>query len=254
MAQPAPLSTGPCAPWVDSLPCAVEGDDVENIERATLVATEVVWALSGRRYGPGCPVTLRPCLRSVCAPAWLRYPLQYPSVMPCDRITHLLDLGAYLAAPVYDVVSVTVAGVAFGETEWRVEDHRFLRRLDGDPWPRRQDLDLPASEPDTWEVVVRPGLAIPASGITAVEALGCEVLLALRNADDGRCKLPRKARSAVRQSVTVDLIDPAEFLSEGRTGIDEVDRFIMVENPEGLTSPSTVINVDRYVAQRGARR
>ena len=71
--------------------------------------------------------------------------------------------------------------------------------------------------------------------------------------DSARTSSRDSCRTATRQATTVDLIDPAEFLVNGRTGIDEVDRFIMTENPDGLSSPSTVLSPETYLARRARR-
>ncbi|MFI7020969.1 hypothetical protein [Streptomyces sp. NPDC050164] len=58
-----PLQTGPCEAWPTELCCDTENAEAEDIERWTLVASQILWALSGRRIGP-CPVTVRPCRRA----------------------------------------------------------------------------------------------------------------------------------------------------------------------------------------------
>lgn len=222
-----------CAPWAADLPCKRDGEEA-LVVRALTIATWVVWGLSGRQYGLGCPVTVRPCLQR-CDHPWLSGHVR------CSlREGVLLDLGR----GVHEVDAVTVDGDELPAEAWRLQEGRWLRRVDGQLWPAVQDFTLPAGEVGTWSVTYKPGTPPPDAGVLAVEVLGCEVLLALRPEDDGRCKLPRRTRTVARQSVAIELIDPATFLEGGRTGLPEVDLFVRVANPTGSPSPPRVWSPD----------
>lgn len=234
--NPAPSDgTGACSPWADTLPCADTGeggDDPEVIARALTIATWVVWALSGRQYGVSCPSTVRPCI----GPCDHR---------PCPTRCHLrsgvlLDLGRGGVT----VTEVTVDGTALPPDAWRVQDGRWLRRLDGQPWPTVQDFDLPAGEPGTWSYTYTVGAPPPEAGVLAVQDYGCHVLLALRPGTDGRCKLPKRVRTVARQGVAIEMNDPTRFLVDGSTGIDSVDVFAGLANPGRSPEPPRVWSPD----------
>src|SRR5690606_30203804 len=122
---------------------------------------------------------------------------------PCGRLGPDLDLQPL--GPVHDL-SVVVDGGTF--TAWRLDEGRLLRRTDGRSWPTYQDLDLDLDQPDTWGVTYRSGRPLDSSARRAVEIYACELLKARRG--DTGCRLPRRTRQVVRQSVTIDLIDPME--------------------------------------------
>lgn len=231
--QDAPLGDGGPAPWIDhtTLACA-EGVDVAIAQRAVAIATGLLWSLSGRRFGASPPITERPCLRSSCVPS-RRYAHQ---ARPCDRLGATL----VLSAPVYEVTEVLIDGDPFDD--WRVDDHRLLVRTDGLRWPSTQDLDLPTTDEGTWSYTYSVGLAVPATGLYAAEVLACEYVKAMTS---GKCRLPQRLRQVSRQGLSFDIIDPQEFLVDGRLGINEVDTFLVAVNPHGLSSRSTVMSPDR---------
>ncbi|MBK9181476.1 MAG: hypothetical protein IPM45_18345 [Acidimicrobiales bacterium] len=79
-----------------------------------------------------------------------------------------------------DVVEVVVDGATLDDSLYRLDDRRWLVRLE-DPdgsrpgWPASQDLTLPASEPGTWEVTFTWGVRPPAAGVLAAVALAGEL-------------------------------------------------------------------------------
>lgn len=233
---PGPLSPagpsglgGPCAPWVTAgeLDCSTVDEAIR--EEAVVVATELLWALSGRRYGASCPTTIRPCLRSHCGP---RPPA---AAFPCSRLGAVLDLGIV----VHEVLEVLIDGEEF--TEWTLDNHRLLRRTDGYQWPATQDLAAAETEAGTWSVSYTVGADVPVSGKLAARVLACEFATFLAG---GKCKLPARLRNVSRQGVSMEVIDPQEFLVDGRLGIFQVDAFLVAVNPHGLAAPSRVMSPD----------
>lgn len=224
----------PCAPWSTEFSCAAMDVDTQEMrDRAAEVSTWVLWGLSGRQFGVSCPVVVRPCVdRCRPCPSWHQ---------PCHlRGGVLLDLGRGGV----NVTAVTVDGAALPAEAWTVQDGRWLRRLDGQSWPTRQDYSLPTTDVGTWSVTYTVGVSPPEAGVLAAEVLNCEVLRALRPDDDGRCKLPRRTRTVARSGVTVELIDPATFLVGGKMGLAEVDWFLTIANPSGMSEPPRVWSPD----------
>jgi hypothetical protein len=235
-----PASAG-CSPWVETLRCAKPDDTLENIARSIDVGTWVVWALSGRQYGVSCPIAVRPCPGIACAHS-------APGHRRCQLRGFLLDLGH----GVHSVHEVIQDGVVLPTTAWRLQDHRWLRRIDGFGWPSIQDFDLPTTEVGTLGVTFDTGTPPPAPGVLAVEDYACEVLAGIRTAE-GRCKLPKRVRSIARQGVSIETMDPAEFLVDGRTGIDSVDIFARLANPTGSPEQARVWSPDYDSANRMSR-
>ena len=59
---------GPCADWPVRWSCDISAESPVLTGYAVGMATRVLWALSGRRFGT-CTVTLRPCRRD-CYDPW----------------------------------------------------------------------------------------------------------------------------------------------------------------------------------------
>jgi hypothetical protein len=66
---------------------------------------------------------------------------------------------------------------------------------------------------------------------------------------DGDCTLPQRVTSVSRQGVSWTLLDPQDFLEDGRTGIYEVDLFLRTYNPSHALRPARVFSPDRPRAQ-----
>lgn len=250
---------GPCETWPVVWICDVSCESPSVTAQAVEVATEVVWALSGRQFGL-CEVTLRPC-RDDCStfpwpgPDWVTWP-------GTDWINPTLIAGQWfniicgrcvggcsctsisevtLPAPVHDVVQVKVDGVVVSGSGYRLDDNRRLVRLDGE-WPTCNDLNLSDTEPGTWSVTARYGTDIPAGGAWAVGELACELIRA-RNGED--CRLPRNVTQLVRAGVTLQFPQVTELMREGSTGLYLVDQFIATWNPSHLRRRSGTYSVDR---------
>jgi hypothetical protein len=248
---------GPCESWDVRWVCDVSCESPTVTGEAVALATEVVWALSGRQFGL-CTVTLRPCRRDcddVPWPSggyteWAGTSWISPSLIgglwfnvvcgrcttgcSCTSISEVL-----LPAPVHSVVEVKIDGVVV--TGYRLDDDRRLVRLGGD-WPRCNDLNLADTEPDTWSVTARYGLEVPEGGAWAVGELACELIRA-RNGED--CRLPRNVTQLVRQGVTIQFPNVIELIREGLTGLYLVDQFVSTWNPSGLRRRSGTYSVDR---------
>lgn len=239
-----PVPSSGCDSWIApaDLPCtqlvadAAAGDP----EDVCALASERLWARTGRRFGPSCPVTIRPCDSSWCdgtlssrlnlLPFYFLRTLAGSRCNPWGATVDLTTLG-----PIYDVPAVTIDGAPF--TDFRLDDGRHLLRLDGHPWPRYQDVEADPTAADTFAVTVRPGEPIPPGGIRAAKLLACALLKARVPA---LCKPNARATTVARQGVTVEL----EALASGRIGILEVDAFLDDWNPHGLLERSSCWSPD----------
>lgn len=257
----------PCAPWVtvsdDDLTLCAPADFVEGrAARATAAATELLWAASGRQFTGLCTDTVVPC-ESGWPVQWLAYPDGYPRAArplplsdgcPCADTPvppwGLLALSALQApnGPVVDVTEVIIDGVEYTGGV-RVVNDLWLIRADCSPWPCCQHCDVIA-DPAAWQVTYRWGTAIPEAARLAAEVLTCE--LAKSWAQDKSCRLPKRLTQIVREGVSMTILDPFEFLENGKFGLYEVDSFISVFNPSGLQEPARVI-VPELVGRRAPR-
>ncbi|WP_030672488.1 hypothetical protein [Streptomyces sp. NRRL B-1347] len=257
-----PLQTDVCDPWPIDLTCCDLSDDTspETIERWQKVASILLFRLSGRRLGPSCPVTVRPCRRQ-CLEAlpwltpywgavgpWIPYlsdgVWRNASVCGCRGDCSCEELCEIrLDGPVYDIVSVQEGPETLPDTAYRVDGSGTLLRTDGECWPDCQDMAAAEGEEDTLTVTYRTGLPLDEAAVAAVSALTCHLIKGCGTGACG-CKANRNLTRLNRQGTEYEFADPTLVYSEGRTGIPDVDLWLVTVNPHRLASPSRVYSPD----------
>jgi hypothetical protein len=196
---------------------------------AESMAIEFLWMWTGQRFGL-CPVTVRPCA-TVERPStfWGRGPYPRPGYGVWTNLGGCDSCGDRCRCGTPSRVRLDY---------W--VDGSYLIRLDGEAWPRTQDLDLPPTEPDTWEVAYLRGDPVPDGGQVAAAVLACEFAKALTSSRD--CQLPQRIQNITRQGVTVTVMDDFKTLTEGGTGIWVIDSWVAsVTKPR---TPSSVLSPD----------
>lgn len=204
-------------------------------------AALVLWGATGRQFGL-CEVSVRPCGMKRCQDGgaefygydwsggtWMPYIFNgvwyncsCAGVCCCNPRCQI-----WLPGPVDSIVEVTIGGVVVPETSYRVDDQQWLVRTDGECWPTCTDMD----SDDGAEVMIvtyRRGTPIPSALLVAAAILACEWGKACAGAD---CRLSGRVTSLARNGVQIDMVDPAELLADGFTGIPEVDSIIRAINP-----------------------
>lgn len=268
MAAPA---NRPCEPFaeISDLCCdaLVDGDECRaGVDPAVLntwidVATDLLWAATGRRFGI-CEMTYRPCVPncSACgrsrfsAHSWEPSAWTFPSTPlrsggrwvncwaddcdDCCTVSCSLDLPR---GPVAEIVEIKVDGVPLPASAYRVDDWRELVRLDGECFPTCQSMDLDDSEVGTWSIRYRYGRPVPAALRAAVATYACELA---KSCYELECQLPQRVQTISRQGVTVAMLDPQDFIEDGRTGLYLVDQVIKRYNPAGIQSRARVFRPD----------
>lgn len=218
-------ATGPCedyTTWDEITACSSTPPAIDPAAQALVVevASETIWGLLGERYTGGCERTVMPCWRRRCS-TWLGYSGGYigsgyvSETEGCGSCSctpiYKLDLGAL---PVWGVSSVFVDGVELlndvGQA-YRVEDYRYVVRVDGLSWPRCQG---------TWEITYTYGMRIPARARRAASLLGLEFAKQCAGLE---CGLDPRTETYSREGLTVRLSAPADMVAKGYTGIVTVD-------------------------------
>lgn len=169
---------------------------------------------------------------------------QYGTAGTCGCGSPNCCVGAHevwLPGPVHSVVEVKVDGVVLPSAAYRVRNQRWLLRVDGQPWPKHQDLDRLDDEPGTWLVRYMRGIEVPLAGQAAAGALALELLLARTG---GPCALPQRVTSVTRQGMSVELADLQAMFEHGAFGIPLVDQWLAIVNPNGLQGDPTVWSPD----------
>jgi hypothetical protein len=263
-AAPPPLPTGSSAPcgWTLNTACCSDWDTATNTQRdtATSWATYILWALTGRRFG-ACTVTVRPC-GSDCNVygGWMYYPVTADGIgtvwAPFIRDGQWFNCGCmgpcscdarcsvWLPGPVAAINEVNVDGIVIDPSLYRVDNRSRLVGVDGQCWPKCQDMDLTSPGQGTFEVTYQRGTPVPAAGQYAAGLLACELL---KSCIGAACALPNNVASLTRQGVQIEMVDPTDELNIGLTGIREVDMFIRAVNPQALQRRPRVLSPDVHV-------
>jgi hypothetical protein len=254
---------GPCTPWV-TLAEAQEVPDADKLDPDLLdemctVASEILYKLSGRQYAGVCTDTVLPLQRwyniegnQYFSPAWTNWrswwgvhnyacgrpPERAGGCGPLSEIT----LGVY---PLRTIVEVRIDGQVIDPTTYRIDDHRWLVRVDQtgpQSWPCCSNLAAdPLTDLNTFQVIDTWGTAPPVSGVRAAKRLAIE----LAKGESGEpCNLPQRVLTLQMQGVNYTLLDPLTFLDEGKTGIYLVDLFLHAVNPNGLARRASVLSPD----------
>ena len=220
-----------CSPWLtmaDVGQCGcVSAPNPQLVDEAITAASEVLYVLSGRQYPGICEGYLRPC-GDACACSFY--------ACGCDRLA-----AVWLRSDVLTVTEVDIAGEILDPDLYRL-DGAYLVRLDGGAWPCCQNMGAAVGQPDTFTITVTYGAAVPAAGLAAAKALTSELV---RSCTPGEsCDLPSRVTSITRQGVSMVMLDPMNFLDNGRTGLYAVDLFLSTVNPHGLRRPSRAWSPD----------
>lgn len=257
------IATGPCESWAFTADCCTlpEGTTQAVIDKWRAVATKILWQLSGMRWGPSCPITVRPCRRS-CVD---ELPLLYGRYLGAPWIPYIGTDGAwrnaslcgctgscscgelceiYLPGPVFDIVSVRDGTVTLPATAYRVDNGNSLVRLDGACWQRCYDLAAPPGTEGTLTVTYRTGLPLDAAALAAFSALVCHYIGQCATGCGCALAASRSVSRVSRQGVDMEFADAAVLLDGGRTGIPLTDAWLAAVNPYRLTGPSTVRSPD----------
>lgn len=275
-----PLASGLCSldGWTLDESCMNIPPDTppETIERWRLVAAELLYALTGNRFGPSCPVMVRPCRKS-CAEGYGQYFNQgqylgagfqftgpFVPYMAGGRMYNASMCGCtsdchcgpelcqvFLPGPVYDIVAVDIDGDVVAPGTYGILDGRYLVRSSATPedaeggtcWPSCQDMSLAPGSPNTFTVTYRTGIPLPALGVAALSELAAHYIRGCEGCGCGVSANKNLSRLS-RQGVELQFIDPQQVLEDGRTGIPIADQFIHAYNPGKLPGAMRVLSPD----------
>jgi hypothetical protein len=220
-------------------------------QAAVELATQVLWALSGRQYGQ-CEALVRPCPTGACggtvrqgspwdqtvAPMMPTYQGgQWSNVScgcPTGRCNAAGPRAVHLPGPVGPIVTVTIDDVVQDPSEYTLEGDILYRKY-GD-WPG-QDYNRPLGEDGTWSVLYLRGYPVPAGVGSFVGQLAKEFLAACSG---DACRLPRNVVSTTSRGVSRQF-DPSQIYANGKTGLTEVDLWLAAVNPHAIMQAPRVI-------------
>lgn len=250
--------------WVPNIQCCTNWASYDpGVQAYALdIASFGVWSLTGRRYGTSIR-TVRPCNAPNLPPLYQTFPVNWLNPWGVDEdntywglfifngVWHNIGCGGFnccgaacevlLDGPVVSIESVIIDGAPLDSSAYRVDDGHILVRQDAGCWPRCQDLNKAAGQTDTWTVSYAVGEPVPSTILSAAGVLACEVA---KSCSGSTCRLPQRMQSLTRQGVSVQFIQPADYLDRGLTGIPEVDMAVAWANPGRLTQRPRVASLD----------
>jgi hypothetical protein len=226
-------------------------------DRALLLASATLRRLTGYRVG-GCPIVVRPC-KADCAGSFPSYAMTYGSpgfvrsfspmnyggvwINSCGCSTDCsctVLCEVELPAPVGEVYSVMLDGVAVSPNDYRVDGNRVVWTGTGDcPWPACQDLTAAVGDAGAFAVTYLNAYPVDALGAYAAGILAMEFAQACAG---NKCRLPMAVTSVARQGVSFDITTGG--FPGGMTGIREVDAYIAIWNPDGRRQQTQVWSPD----------
>ena len=234
--------------WPITWPASVDADSLDPNMRALceLYASASMTALTLHRVG-GNPVTIMPVSRERVpghyvwfSPLPDEYPLGifypgtvYPSAQ--DLLTALTvdSVEAIdLPGPVGAVSEVRINGTVLDEAAYRVENGRYLVRVDGGSWP--------AGSGDNFTVTYLNSHPVDAMGAHAAGVMANEWLTLISG--NKKCRLPPSVTAVSRQGLTFEVA--RGMFPDGVTGIPEIDAYLMLFNPFGLKVAPRVYSPD----------
>jgi len=216
---------------------------------AAKAASNILWALSGRKYSGVTTVTER----YVCATLAYRYGSS-------SRNTRAdLVLGDVYNMPYSDMDSYTAvttdglspqsrlrlrgrpitkihamrnrAGVIINPNSYYLVDHSTIQSVAGSRW-----------SPCDSEITYTYGIEPPTMGKMAARVLAME-FCKLWNGDDD-CILPQRVTSVSRQGVSYTILDSQDFIDDMRTGLYSIDLFLKSVNPDKARNKARVFSPD----------
>lgn len=244
---------GPCeaivtADDIDSV-CDVDQFDEDNppsdalLQSIATAASRIAWTLAGRRHGLCSVVGERPgrfnrtpCVTRtggiVCTCCWTT-----STGCRCQPAPTVLVGNGFVRS----IDDVRIGGVSLATDAYRLVKGRRLVRTDGKKWPACQ---LPQHDDDHEDVLVVDytwGVPVDEQMRRATAKFGCEML---KGSLGRECELPSGVTSVTRQGINFDILDPFEFLQEGRTGVYEFDLWLSTANPNRLRRGPRVTSPD----------
>jgi hypothetical protein len=206
---------GPCAPWCSwdqVLSCGRQSAALEALDLSIQAykiaqASEVMYLLSERKFPGMCQTTRSVCMRCRgCA-----------TDPCCCRPSERLDLGPQWQ--VSGVLEVIADGEVLDPSAYRIENRRYIARLDGQTWPRCADL----TDPEAFQITFTYGRPVPIGGQLGAAALARELAMSCTG---GECQLPEHVTNITRDGITYTVLDSLRLFQEGRTGVSQADLWL----------------------------
>lgn len=186
-------------------------------DEAVGFASSILYNLTGRRYtgrytATECFTGFSPTQGSaVHRPALVKGKMYNLPV----SLGNSTDKKAHTRGIIYKLVSVSINGADVPVDDFYISDNVAFARKDG---------KVVVSGSDVVCFTYETGLAVPKALQRACQRFADELIL--WDMDDDTCAIPRNTSTVSRQGESFTLMMPDDFISDGRTGIYEVDQAI----------------------------
>lgn len=250
-----------CTPWVTpettTLCKGTDFKDPDMLALALQAASDLLYVASGRQFPGVCTDEIRPCcgggglqeLRHLTGGSYVVRDWSADGMYGACGSCRPLSCGCSWHpaveipnTPIVAVLEIEIDGVGLivtpGVGDVRIVNDRWLIRSDGGSWPSCNHLNQLTGD-GTFVVRYSWGPVTPAAGVMAAQVLGCELA---KNWSGCECQLPRRIQSFTREGFTAAVLDPFDFLDDGKFGLYEVDAFIMATNPDHVTRQGKLID------------
>ena len=229
--------------------------DHEYAYEAVKVASQLLWSMSGRKFGGITTVTEK----YVCASRAYRLGASSRNYtpelvggdmynIPFDEFDDYAELTTdgmspstrlrLRGRPVIKIDAVRDrTGTIVDPSNYYLVDHSTLQARAGTAWA-----------PCNIEVTYTYGSPPPATGKAAARVLATEFIKLWAGDDD--CALPQRVTSISRQGVSYTVLDNQDFIDELRTGLYVVDLFLKSTNPDKARAKARVFSPDVPRARR----
>lgn len=221
--------------------------DSEYAYEAAKSASQLLWGLSGRKFGGVTTVTER-YIRSIPGgDLGMSVNSVSPQMIAGDVYTTTTDADGWISPngrirlrgrPVNEIFAIrTFDGTIVDPSEYYLVDHSTVQFVNGAIFA-----------PYNIEITYSYGVPAPTMGKMAARMLAIE--FAKLWAGDEDCALPQRVMSITRQGISMTILDNQAFLDDMRTGVYTVDLFLKSVNPDSARAKSRVFSPDRPRARR----
>lgn len=229
--------------------------DDEYAYDAVKVASQLLWAMSGRKFNGITTVTER----YICASRAYRLGASARNYtpelvggdvynIPFDEFDDYAEITTdgmspstrlrLRGRPIVRIHSIRDrVGRIVDPANYYLVDHSTIQAKAGTSWA-----------PCNIEITYSYGAPPPATGKAAARVLAKE-FIKLWTGDD-ECALPQRVTSVSRQGVSYTILDNQDFIQEMRTGLYVVDLFLKSVNPDGARTKARVFSPDVPRARR----
>jgi hypothetical protein len=218
---------GPCTPYVTAADVTFCDPQPGNPDAYVLLASQIMYRLTGMVFPGVCTSTVRPCRQCDCWSGWCN--------CGCEPDTIWLP-------NLIGITQIKIDGLVLDPSEYRIIDRDKVIRTNGASWPSSQSLYADPALPDTFAITFTHGSDIP----EVVKRATIELAEELWNSDAAadNCKLPAGVTSVNRQGLSFSLDQQVDQVRQAGPTMESVMAAMAAYNPTNQRVPADVLGFD----------